>query len=544
MKTKILSLFGKRNGLQYLFLSLLLIGISSVQNMGVSLIVKDITSYFTDGVDLNFGHLIFIFVAVMGAVILIIPFLTGSVRKSKAIAISGLNDKVTKKMLSLPMSFFDRNASGELISYLNQNVKSSGEALSYFSTLISNLCALFLYAFYLMYLNWLFGAITLGLSLMFCLINFIFIKPLKVRSGSMWSKISYMYKEGMENVNGYESIKAADADAYFIRKYKKTVDRYCTDYMQIIRQYCKLSCANAVASYGCNLILSLIGCYFIYIGKLDSGTLLATLLVCGTVLNYMLKTAEIPAKLQVSAVGTEKLTELLRMEEEKERVFTNAKSDKEELAMQHVFFSYDKAPVLSDVSMSVKRGESVAIVGPNGGGKSTILKLLLGLYQPEKGKIEIFSQNSIEGDVWSIAYIPQEPYIFRTSIRENIRMGNTDATDAEIIEAAQKARAHDFIMRLPDQYDTILYGQNDKLSRGERQRIQIARAILKRPVFVFMDEAVASVDHESKTIIHDTIKKEFSDCGVISVTHDAEELDYYDTIYKLECGKLNKITVR
>ncbi len=359
----------------------------------------------------------------------------------------------------------------------------------------------------------------------------------------MWSKISYMYQEGMENANGYESIKAAGADAYFIRKYKKTVDRYCADYMQIIRQYCKLSCANAVASYGCNLILSLIGCYFIYIGKLDSSTLLATLLVCGSVLNYMLKTAEIPAKLQVSTVGTEKLSELLGMQKEKERVFTEAKSDVDRLTMQHVCFSYDKVPILSDASISIKWGEFVAIVGANGGGKSTILKLLLGLYQPNEGKIELSSQNGMEGDTWQVAYIPQEPYMFRTSIKENIRMGNADATDAEIIEAAKKARAHDFIMRLPDQYDTILYGQNDKLSRGERQRIQIARAILKKPMFLFMDEAVASVDHESKLMIRDTIKKEFSDCGVISVTHDAEELDDYDAVYKLECGKLNRISV-
>lgn len=159
----------------------------------------------------------------------------------------------------------------------------------------------------------------------------------------------------------------------------------------------------------------------------------------------------------------------------------------------------------SNIFHSLKKGEKVGLVGPSGGGKSTITKLLLRFVDPQNGEICIDGQNIRnirQDDLRShIAYVPQEPLLFHRSIRENIAYGKFDATDVEVTDAAKKAEAHDFIARLPKGYDTLVGERGVKLSGGERQRIAIARAILKNAPVLVLDEATSALDSESEHAI-------------------------------------------
>ena len=181
-------------------------------------------------------------------------------------------------------------------------------------------------------------------------------------------------------------------------------------------------------------------------------------------------------------------------------------------------------------------------MGESGRGKSTLTKLLLGFYQPKKGRIFIDGTDITELGLVNvrdkIAYIPQEPYLFNCSIKENIRMGKLNASDEEIYNAAKQAGAHDFIMKLPDAYSTrIGFGYKD-LSGGERQRVSIARAILRDPKILILDEATAAMDTETERRIQTALEKLIKGRTAIMIAHRLSTLRSADKLIVIENGKM------
>lgn len=194
------------------------------------------------------------------------------------------------------------------------------------------------------------------------------------------------------------------------------------------------------------------------------------------------------------------------------------------IAIDNISFCYrEDKPLLQDYSMKVMKGESVAITGASGCGKTTVSKLLLGLYPVAKGDIKILGKSYREcaNTVFreQIAYVPQEPYLFSTTIRENIRIGRPDATDEEIEKAAKLAYAHDFIVSLEEGYDTNAGERGSNLSGGQRQRIAIARAILKDAPILLLDEATSALDNESENCINMALKSLKNKKTIVMIAH-------------------------
>jgi ATP-binding cassette subfamily B protein len=199
-------------------------------------------------------------------------------------------------------------------------------------------------------------------------------------------------------------------------------------------------------------------------------------------------------------------------------------------------------PVLEHLDLAIEHGEKVALVGPSGAGKSTITKLILRVYDLSSGVIEIDSQNiatvtqvSLRD---SIAFVPQEPILFHRSLMENIRYGKRDATDEQVYEAARKAHCHEFIVGLPEGYDTLVGERGVKLSGGERQRIAIARAILKDAPILVLDEATSSLDSESESLIQDSLKILMKGKTVLVIAHRLSTIMNMDRIVVLQDGKV------
>ncbi len=194
------------------------------------------------------------------------------------------------------------------------------------------------------------------------------------------------------------------------------------------------------------------------------------------------------------------------------------------IRFEHIDFAYnEERSILTDFTMSVQRGSTVALVGESGKGKSTIAKLLLGFYPINAGRIMIgnqdFSTLTLKEIRRQIAYVPQEPYLFQVSIGENIRYGKPEATMEEIIEAAKAANAHSFIMQLEQGYETICGERGNRLSGGEKQRIAIARAILKNAPVLLLDEATSALDNESELLVSEAIDRMMQGRTTIMIAH-------------------------
>ena len=213
-----------------------------------------------------------------------------------------------------------------------------------------------------------------------------------------------------------------------------------------------------------------------------------------------------------------------------------------DITFDHVDFGYDSRQVLQDVSFSIPEKTSTAIVGPSGSGKTTICSLLARFYDPQRGAIRVGGHDlrefTCDSLLCNISMVFQNVYLFHDTIRANILFGKPDATEEEMIEAAKKARCHDFIMALPDGYDTVVGEGGGTLSGGEKQRISIARAILKNAPIVILDEATASIDPENEHLIQQAISELTRGKTIITIAHRLATIQNADHILVVADGRI------
>jgi ATP-binding cassette subfamily B protein len=211
----------------------------------------------------------------------------------------------------------------------------------------------------------------------------------------------------------------------------------------------------------------------------------------------------------------------------------------------NVHFAYEpNQPILHDLNLTVPAGSRVALVGPSGGGKSTLASLLLRLYEPTSGRITVdgydirrFTLASLRRQ---IAIVPQDSVLFAASIRDNIAFGAPLATPREIVAAASLANAHGFISRLPEGYATVVGERGATLSGGQRQRIAIARAAIRRAPIVVLDEPTTGLDQESEQIVTDALERLTADCTTFLIAHDLATVERADMILFIEQGRVQE----
>ncbi|OHC50471.1 MAG: ABC transporter, partial [Rhodobacteraceae bacterium GWF1_65_7] len=283
-------------------------------------------------------------------------------------------------------------------------------------------------------------------------------------------------------------------------------------------------------------------------GAMTAGELVQFVIYAVMVAGAVGSLSEIWGELQRAAGATERLVELLHAEDPVQDPASPRNLPRPvrgEIAFENVRFSYPARPgasALNGVSLQVRPGETVALVGPSGAGKTTILQLLQRFYDPQQGRVTLDGidlRDMARGDFrQAIALVPQEPVIFAASARDNIRFGRPDATDAEVEAAAHAAAAHDFIAALPEGYDTFLGERGVMLSGGQRQRVAIARAILRDAPVLLLDEATSALDAESERAVQAAVERLSAGRTTLVVAHRLATVKRADRIVVFEEGQI------
>jgi ATP-binding cassette subfamily B protein len=303
--------------------------------------------------------------------------------------------------------------------------------------------------------------------------------------------------------------------------------------------------------------LASLGLYFLMGGTVEVGTVWAITHLFGNASFMFGSVGDFVTQVQRALAGASRVFELLDWPVEQEKVAQPQKSvpwseQKESMiTIRDLAFGYegddagdsgDDIEVLRGISMSAGQGQVVALVGPSGGGKSTIVKLLLGFYPVRDGQIAIDGK-LIEAYPLPqlrsmMAYVPQDAYLFDGTIEENIRYGKPDASREQIVAAAQAANAHDFVMEQPDGYDTPVGERGAKLSGGQRQRIAIARALIKDAPVLLLDEATSALDSESEQQVQDALGVLMEGRTTVAIAHRLSTVENADTIVVIDDGRV------
>lgn len=468
--------------------------------------------------------------------------------------------KVFHHEVRLPYTYYEENHSGDFMSKLSYDLEKTGSIYgSRLRRTVAPILQVVVFLVPMLILSWQITLCLIGVNLIMLLINGLLIEPIKKVSKELSKSNSTMTEKLSNLLQGMEQARMYGAG-------KNTVEEFVTENTVYAKKSNKKMVFTAIlesCSTGfdllCALAFLMLGIYFVQKGFTTLGSLTAIYALYGSFSFQFLQLGRYLPELIGCMVNAQNIFDFLEEKEEpanwygeviEEQVVEPAKrygdgetispdktaSDKGvetfadtgdcniAIEIDNISFCYrEDKPLLQDYSMKVMKGESVAITGASGCGKTTVSKLLLGLYPVAKGDIKILGKSYREHANATfrelIAYVPQEPYLFSCSIRENIRMGKPEATDAEVERAAKLAYAHDFIINLEEGYDTNVGERGNNLSGGQRQRIAIARAILKDAPILLLDEATSALDNESENYINMALKSLKNQKTIVMIAH-------------------------
>ena len=451
---------------------------------------------------------------------------------------------VFSKAMRLPMSYYEQNHSSGFMSRLVFDTQKAADIYtSRLRRLLDAMISVVIYLVPMLYFSWELTLCLVALCILDASINILFARPLKT-AGRKLSDANNRVTEKLTSIlSGMDLIKIFPVGASLSREY----DQASGEYFRIQKRSNRLSAGTE--SLGCLFDLTGplaflgLGIWFVSMGKIGLGELSALYSLYGSTRDSFWGIGMYLPQMMNCIGNAEKIFEFLDQEEEPEQwPFSAEPDDRAEadvmLSVRDVDFAYTGGrKVLERFSMDVKKGSFTAITGESGSGKSTLAKLLLGFYPLEHGSISVngklYSDITLKEVREQIAYVPQEPYLYETTIAENIAYGRQGADREEIIKAAKAANAHDFIMKLPDGYDTLLGDRGNTLSGGERQRIAIARAIIRTTPVILMDEATSALDNESETLVQESIKALRSGRTIIMIAHRPSSIAAADAVVQV-----------
>ncbi|WP_049998211.1 ABC transporter ATP-binding protein [Halococcus sediminicola] len=458
------------------------------------------------------------------------------------------------KMQRLNMDFFADKQTGEMMSVLSNDVNRLEQFLNGGMNSLFRLGAMVVgIATVMLLTNWQLALIALIPVPLVGAFTYWFVKIIQPKYAEVRSSVGEMNSRLENNLGGIQVIKSTNTEDYESGRVDDVSQAYYDAQWGAIRVRIKffptlqvISGIGFVATFLVGGLWVLNGPPGPFTSSLSVGLFTTFILYTQRFIWPMAQFGQIINMYQRARASAERIFGLMdepsRLAQDPDAEALSVSAGRVEY--DDVNFGYDDEHTVKDVSFDVPGGETVALVGPTGAGKSTVLKLLLRMYDVDDGEIRIDGQAI--GDVTlsslrqSIGYVSQDSYLFYGTVKENIAYGTFDATDEEIVEAAKAAEAHEFIRNLPEGYDTMAGERGVKLSGGQRQRITIARAILKDPAILVLDEATSDVDTETEMLIQRSLDRLTEERTTFSIAHRLSTIKDADQIVVLEDGRVKE----
>ncbi|WYL98234.1 MAG: peptidase domain-containing ABC transporter [Gloeotrichia echinulata CP02] len=458
----------------------------------------------------------------------------------------GLGSQIIDHLLRLPLRYFERRPVGELSTRINEleNIRQflTGTALTVGLDAVFSVVYIIVMLFY----SWQLTLVGLGTIPIFIIITLIASPTVSRQLRAKAERNSETQSYLVEVMSGIQTVKAQSIE---LRSRFSWQERYARYVAAGFKTVVTSTLANSTSDFLnklSSLLVLWVGAYLVLKQELTLGELIAFRIISGYVTGPILRLAKIWQNFQETALSLERLSDIVDTPQEGE-------TDRDNIPLpailgavkyENVSFRFaTSGPLqLSSVNLEIPSGKFVGIVGQSGSGKSTMMKLLLRLYDTEAGRILIDGYDISKVELYSlrrqIGVVPQDPLLFDGTVQENIALTNPDATTEEIIIAARIAVAHDFIMNLPNGYNTRVGERGAGLSGGQRQRIAIARSILQRPKLLVLDEATSALDYPTERQVCLNLAQDFQGSTVFFITHRLNTVSHADVIVVMDGGRI------
>ncbi|MDF0480467.1 ABC transporter ATP-binding protein/permease [Vagococcus sp. PNs007] len=530
-------------------LTLTAVALNAIYPVVTGLPTTEIAANLSAGTGLNFPYIVKTLIAIMAISILYSLsqyFATYLMTQVVQRGMRDLRKDISEKINRLPVSYFDTHQQGEVLSRVTNDVDAVSNAMQ--QSFIAIITAIL--------------GITMAVVMMFVInVKLALVALLMIPLSMVISKIvvskSQNYFQGQQNalgdLNGYVTehltgfnvIKLYGREDETLDGFKK-VSHTLSDYgfkssfisglmMPLVQ----------MTAYLVYIVLAISGCFLVIAGNLTLGNLQALIQYVWQINQPMGQITQLATVLQSASASTVRIFEILdeieAIENEVDVVLPEAIDGK--VSFKNVAFSYDPSrPLIKDLSFEVKPGQTVAIVGPTGAGKTTLINLLMRFYDVDSGAIEIDGINTKDmnrSDVRSLfGMVLQDAWLYHDSISENIRFGKLDATDYEVVDAAKTANVHHFIKTMPEGYDMVIDEEASNVSLGQKQLLTIARAVISDPKILILDEATSSVDTRLEALIQKAMAKVMEGRTSFVIAHRLSTIREADLILVMNQGEI------
>ncbi len=459
--------------------------------------------------------------------------------------LADLRQHIYTKIVWLPLSFFDSRRTGELISRITSDVGTLYDTFTF--TLAELLRQVLILLIGIPVIFFLYPKLTIFMLLTFPVLVLAalffgkFIRKLSKKTQDQLASSNVIVEETLQSI---AVVKSFTNELFEVFRYKKSLDEVVKTAIHAARYRGVFISFTIVALFGGIVAVSWYGASLVQAKEAEVGELFSFVLYTAFIGGSIAGLGDIFSQLQRSIGASERILEILNQPDEQPSTSNELKLTGH-IQFDNVSFSYptrQDVEVLKGISFKIKPGQKIALVGPSGSGKSTIINLLMRFYPVQSGSISVDQKLNEEYNLTdyrkNIGIVPQEVILFGGSIKENIAYGKPGATEHEIMEAAKKANAWEFIDSFPEKLETLVGDRGVKLSGGQRQRVAIARAILKDPAILILDEATSSLDALSEQLVQQALEMLMENRTTLVIAHRLSTIRKVDKILVIKDGHI------